>query len=204
MWWLIACIVPARDIADLSTILVETPPVRTGAVEVEIQDTGWWPDPVASDSLTQAGMVVEIPLVVRDYMPIGLSIGGRYWASQWAWDDRVFWAHIIELPVEITTRHQLRSQGSTAPYLRGGLGYRGQLLLPSWWPKHIEHGVGGHVGGGLVIVRPRISLVLEGRLSLSIRQDLWTGGEMMTDGSMLTWTWHPGYASVSALAGIGF
>lgn len=125
----------------------------------------------------------------------------RGWGASW---DRTpgFTARVWDVGLDFGARFAPGAEDARVQGWWGvGTGVRVGILDVDWWENVASYGLGGWTGGGVVIGRGDVRAVLSVRGDVSLRIDSWTG-TVITSGQTTTWSYWPGSARVSALAGV--
>lgn len=147
------------------------------------------------------GLVVDAAFAHFNGTDLVVTAAARGWGAAW---DRTpgFTARVWDVGLDFGARF---APGTDTAAVQGwwgvGSGVRVGVLDIDWWDDVVSYGLGAWTGGGVVIGRGDVRAVLSLRGDLTIRFDAWTG-TVVTSGQTTNWSYWPGNARVSALAGV--
>jgi hypothetical protein len=151
----------------------------------------------------QGGIVTDVTFYEINSVGLGVSAGLHGWGAGW---DRVadFGARVWRAELDYTLRF---APGDRARLVRAwyglGSGLRLGLLDVDRWSDVGSWGLGAWTGAGLEVGKGPVRAVGSVRAGFTADLSTWSG-TVVASGETTTWSYWPGSAQVTVLAGVGF
>jgi len=148
-----------------------------------------------------AALVVDLGIWDVPSGKMGFTGAVRGWTARW---DRTLDldVRVWNAEIDLFVRAPL-SDGFVSSWAGAGVGLRLGLLDTVWWDDVVTAGVGGWGGFGVVLGDGPVRGTLSWRASLSLDLDRWDG-TVAASNETTTWSYWPGSARASVLAGVAF